>query len=135
MTHTINIKKHNFHIRIALDQHIEVTIISPRGTFTITARQVSAASGALLIETMSPLIYIFIGQDIFRVCTLTPLVSFTNITGPFAVDIIGNYYLFEERVIIKNCPQCTDPCRYYRDNTMILGETQLESLREEYLTL
>jgi hypothetical protein len=141
MTHTIKRTverpgggRRQFHIRISKGRrrgHIDVMIISNRKSaaspFTalesrqvasfivLEARQITMAAGALLVETLSPMVYVFIGRDILRVCTLAPVIAFANTTGPFAVDVMNNYYLFEEHVIIRNGPCGIDPCQYYRD--------------------
>jgi len=76
------------------------TTLTSISTLTVAAERIYIVHGALLVETLTPLIYIFIsGQSVLRVSTQAPIVSFTYAPGSsqdsiWAIDALGTYYIF-----------------------------------------
>ncbi len=70
--------------------------------------------------------YIFIGKNIIKVQTLSPIVYFESKVGnsdvynSWAKDLCNNYYLFNEHVILLNNEDTLcDPYKYYFENYVI----------------
>lgn len=153
-------KEHEFYIRVRVQRDALRVFIStimraeqspPRAisqppttdilisSLQIVARQTSIVSNAALIETLSPLIYVFIYQRSIaayqhislccvRFCTYAPIAKYIPTPRPFAVDVMNNYYLLDENVILRAAPSnnfntnidaAASPYQYYQDTRVI----------------
>ncbi len=85
---------------------LTVTIRQPCvSPLLLAARHIYCDTAGALIETLSPLIYILVtGADAWRICTLAPIVKFVSAGRLFATDVMNNYYMFDNNVIVRAQP-------------------------------
>lgn len=82
----------------------------------------SKFSGNSILLNLDINIYEFIGEVIYSFVTYDDIVSFSSPIGnndvpyPYAIDKIGNIYLFIERVILKHTSKLSKLIKKYDDN-------------------
>ncbi len=87
---------------------VEATTFEVVSATTLYCARILIIDTAILIETTLPLVYLFIPAarslgtppSVLRIVTRGPIINFACISQPYAVDILYNYYLFDENSII-----------------------------------
>ena len=81
--------------------------------------------GNSILLKVGPLKYVFIGRGIQQFQALSEIVAYESPIDncspyPFAIDMLGNYYLMLENAIIQNQENLDNPYNYYYSNAMIV---------------
>jgi len=97
--------------------------------------------GNTILIQQNDLQYIYVGGSIFKFTALAQIVKYVSPVGnnlvpyPYAVDLLGNYYLMEERVVLNNVnltdkKEYQDPYDYYYTESLITADLGLVPRRK-----
>ncbi len=97
---------------------IETTTLEVVSVMKLHCARVLLIDNAILIETTLPLVYLFIPASrvppsVLRVVTRGPIINFACTSRPYAIDVLYNYYLFDENSTILDAGDIYPRDPYY----------------------